>query len=304
MTAALMDVRLRSRISEEELSSKAGKVLTPADWNLQLTGPALVRKPDGRPLCVYLPGAMREQSTPEVYDLLHALRTGKTDNRGEAGGTQRLRRGEQNRTRTAPIASSIIGAMDPAGVHRYCRLTAWTGKHLPEWERLQPYLQTIAAALAEHVPDRYAAQVAAAAATEPAWVVPGTPFTTVTVNNTYPTGVHTDSGDLDAGYSSIAVIRRGPYSGGQLCFPRYRVAVDLQDTDLLLMDAHEHHGNAALICQCGDRLRQLCPTCKAERISTVAYYRTQMQECGPPDAEAAKAAALRERTTHGATAPV
>src|SRR6266705_3309277 len=89
-------------------------------------------------------------------------------------------------------------------------------RHLPEWETLRPLLMAVAAHLQAHVPDRYAAQLAEADRTDPAWVVPGTPFTTVTVNNTWPTGVHTDKGDLDAGFSTITCLRQGPYTCGHL----------------------------------------------------------------------------------------
>lgn len=292
---SLVDIRLRSRISDTELENKLGKILGPADWNLLLTGPTYVRKPDGKPLCVYLPGAMAQLATDDVYRILHSMRTMRTDNRGDASGTVRLRKGEQRRTRTVPVASAVAGAMDPGGTQRYCRLTAWTGKHMPEWTELQPFLKGIAQQLATHVPDRYRAQADLAARTPGEWVVPGTPFTTITVNNTYPTGVHTDKGDLDEGFSTIACLRRGPWTGGELVFPRYRVAVSLKDTDLILMDAHEHHGNAAIVCQCGTKLAGMCTTCGAERISVVAYYRTAMATCGTADLEEQKAETMRAR---------
>jgi hypothetical protein len=155
------------------------------------------------------------------------------------------------------------------------------------------------------VPARYAAQLVEATRTEPDWVIPGTPFTTVTVNNTWPTGMHTDKGDLDAGFSTIAVLRRGGYTGGQLMFPEYRVAVDLADGDLILMDAHEWHANAEIRCWCfadepeRKRLFGWCDTskggCGAERISVVSYFRTEMTKCGTAEDEMARAARTRER---------
>jgi len=126
-----------------------------------------------------------------------------------------------------------------------------------------------------YVPKRFAAQWARAEATDPAWRVPGTPFTTMTVNNTYPTGVHVDKGDLDVGFSCLAVWRRGQYSGGHLTFPEWRIAIDLQDGDLVLMDAHQWHGNTALELESED----------AERISLVLYYRTKLLQCGPEGVE-------------------
>jgi hypothetical protein len=291
----VLDLRLRSRVSGEELTAKVGKILGHEDYNLLLTGPARVRKPDGRPLCVYLPGALgKEVAQPDVYEVLHDLGKLGTTNRGIASGTPRVA-SNQKRSYSRRVPSTVVGAVDPQGQQRYCRLTSWTGQHLPEWQTLYPLLQAVAALLAQHVPDRYAAQRAQAEKTDPAWVVPQTPFSTVTVNNTWPTGVHTDKGDLDAGFSTITCLRRGTYAGGQLVFPEYRVAVDMADGDLLLMDAHEWHGNVAITCACGRRTNGCCQECGAERISLVAYYRTKIAECGTPEEEYRRADRRRAR---------
>jgi hypothetical protein len=292
----VISVRLRTRAPRAELEARAGKVVAEDGYNLLLTGPAQVLMPDGRPLCVYLPGALAGQITEAQYRVLHSLRDQLTDNRGNASGSPRVERGAQKRTRTINISSAIVGAVDPGGTFKYCRLTSWTGRHLPAWQELHPLLRTVAAALAEHVPDRHAAQAAQIAATHPDWVVPGTPFTTVTVNNTYPTGVHTDKGDLEAGFSALFAVRRGQFTGGRLVFPEWRVAADLADGDLLLMDAHQWHGNTPIVCVCAQRLTALCPTCAAERISVVCYMRTRLVGCGSETEETARAVAYRERT--------
>lgn len=294
----MTELRLRTRAHPDQVAAQVGKVLGPRDFDVLLTGHTRVLKPDGRPLAIYLPGWAAEQAAdPQLYAVLHSLRSIKTDNRGKASGTRRLTYGAQKRSRSRLVASTIVGALDARagmgtrGAAPLCRLTAWTGKHLPEYATLRPLLARIAEGLVAHVPDRAAAQQAQAEQTHPAWLVPGTPFTTVTVNNSYATGVHTDKGDLDAGFSTLACLRRGgPYTGGQLVFPEYRVAVDMHDGDVLLMDAHEWHGNAALRCACSpDPMLELCPSCGAERISVVAYFRTRMAACADPAEEVANA---------------
>lgn len=297
MTAVHTELRLRTRIADAAIRDNlAGKVLGPADFDVLLTGATRLVKPDGRVLCVYLPGALAEQvADPAAYDVLHSLRGFVTKNRGKASGTPRLDPTGRGRSYAAETASMVVGAVDGLGQQRYCRLTSWTGKNLPQWQQLHPLLRAVATHLAEHVPDRYANQAKEAAASDPAWLVPGTPFSTVTVNNTYPTGVHTDKGDLEAGFSTIACLRRGTYTGGQLVFPAYRVAVDLRDGDLILMDAHDWHGNTAIVCACGERIRSACETCGAERISVVSYFRTKVAQCGTPEQEYERAVALRER---------
>lgn len=287
----MIELRLRTRLAEAELLPKKGMVLGPRDYDALLTGAAKVLKPDGKPLLVYLPGVLTKWTQDDrTYDILHGLRTLTTSNRGMSSGAG-IAHSPTGKRYAPPTASTIIGAFDPNSYRRYCRLTAWTGRNLPEWEALQPLLQGIAAQLAEHVPDRYKAQLAEVMRTRPEWVVPGTPFTTVTVNNTYPTGMHTDKGDLDQGFSTLACFRRGgAYVGGHLLFPEYRVAVNMQDGDLLLMDAHEWHANTDIVCGCGTALFGLCQTCGAERISVVSYFRTAMVKCEDAETEARKAA--------------
>lgn len=294
----MISIRLRSRIGKQELDEKVGRVVGDDAYNLRLTGSATVLLPDGRPLCVYLPGAMSDVVTPDQYEILHALRFVRTDNRGKAGATRRVRVGAQKRTYAKHLASSLIGAMDntKTSQFKFCRLTAWTGRHLPEWQALQPPLSRVAELMSEYVPDRYSAQMREINRTHPDWVVPGTPFTTVTVNNTYPTGVHTDKGDLDKGYSTIFCLRRGEYTGGVFVFPEYRIAVDLQDGDLILMDAHQWHGNTPITCACGKILTSCCEVCGAERISVVSYMRTAMVDCGSEVEENRRAMEVRERT--------
>jgi hypothetical protein len=93
--------------------------------------------------------------------------------------------------------SSILGSFEQTPPRfPICRLTAWTGQHTSQFAMLSPLFRHCASAFAQHVPDRYVVQQARAQATHPDWIIPGTPYTTVTVNNTYPTGVHQDAGSL------------------------------------------------------------------------------------------------------------
>ena len=290
-------MRLRSRVSDAAIAERlAGRILGPNDYDVLLTGPARITKPDGSPLAIFLPGAIAEHAADEeIYQILHSFRGKLTKNRGIASGTKRLDPTKRGRSYAKEIPSAIAGAIDPAGQKRYCRLTSWTGENLPQWRRLAPMLMTIAEHLEQQVPDRFAAQAEVAKLSDPAWVVPGTPFSTITINNTYPTGVHTDKGDLEAGFSTIACLRRGPYTGGQLIFPAYRIAADLHDGDLILMDAHEWHGNTAITCACGEERTGPCTTCGAERLSVVSYFRTKIAQCGTPEQEYERAIAHRER---------
>jgi hypothetical protein len=215
---------------------------------------------------------------------------------------------EGGRTRASAgrmqVSSAIIGSADPMSGYQYCRLTAWTGRELDRFHGLQPLFKEIADAFKVYVPDRWDAQMDYVRKTSPEWVVQGTPFTTITVNNSYSTGVHTDKGDLETGFSNLAVLRRGKWHGAIFCFPEYRIGVDMREGDLLLMDAHQWHGNTAMICDsCGDPMYprkvlqdgqwKILPgwheACGSERISVVCYYRTRVANCGSLEDELAKA---------------
>lgn len=292
----MIQLRLRSQISDNELEQKLGKLVTEDDYNMLLTGPAKILKPNGAPLCIYLPGAVSGLADPgsAAYSLLHSLRIFKSDNRGPASGSERLRYGDDNRTRTKRVRSTIIGSFDPGGPKQFCRLTSWNAQYAERFTLLYPLFRRIDENFREYAPERYAIQKERADATNPDWIIPGTVFTTITVNNTYPTGVHTDSGDLESGFSTLAVFRRGEYEGGELVFPRFRVAVDMQDGDLILMDAHEYHGNVSIMQPIG---AGTIPD--GERISVVSYFRSRMAECGSADDEYRKALLYAERRGRG-----
>lgn len=291
-----VDIRLRTRVSDAELEEKVGKVLTDADYNLLPTSDCVVRKPDGKILLIYrraiIPEELREQAWPILDEFKHSL----TSNRGLASGTPRLPSASGKRSYAMNVPSSIIGSFEPTGPKQFCRVTAWTGRETEKFETLQPLLRFIGDRMKIDARERWAAQMEKVAETHPDWVIPGTPFTTVTINHTYPTGVHTDKGDLDAGISTLAVFREGEFSGGTLVFPEYRIGVSMQDRDLLLMDAHSFHGNT----QFDPPVRRLMSGRLEEdpgfsRISVVAYFRTQMPSCGSAVDEASRRQILNEQ---------
>lgn len=295
-TRPTSDIRVRSQIGPDELAEKIGKVLTEDDFNVTPTRDCVVRKPNGQILCIYrrnvIPPALRDQALP----ILQTFKNAMTSNRGKASGTPRVD-GPGKRSYAMNVPSAIVGAFEAQGPKKFCRLTAWTGTETEEFRELWPLLEFIGGRMLTDAPDRYAAQMAEVAKTHPDWVIPGTPFTTVTINNTYPTGVHTDAGDLDAGISTLAVFRTGkPFRGGVLVFPEYRVGVEMQDGDLLLMDAHAFHGNTnfdpAVKRSMTGRLEE---DPGFERISVVAYFRTKMTTCDSGADEAAKRRMLSEQ---------
>lgn len=278
-------VLLRSRLSYV----KPGVAVSDADYDMLLTGEVDVYKPDGERLCCVRRQVVSSENRAVAREVLLLLRGQESLNRGAARGAPRFRRrkasdGTYSRTTESdPAPSAIIGFFDRYSRIPYCRQTAFNACRGEDFERLGPTLQELDRSFAASAPERYAAQTQRARSTSPDFVIPGTAWTTITVNHNWATCTHLDKGDLKEGFSCLAVLRRGSYRGGVLVFPAYRVGVDLGDGDLIMMDAHEYHANTPFTDTSDDY----------ERISMVLYYREKMIECGSAAEELARAKALR-----------
>jgi hypothetical protein len=125
------------------------------------------------------------------------------------------------------------------------------------------------------MPENYMLQRDVADSTSKDFVIHNTAFTTVTVNRNWQTAVHTDKGDFENGFGNLVVLRKGRYTGGHFVMPKWGVAFDLQNCDLLLADVHQLHGNTPIHKIDED----------AKRVSLVMYYRKNMVACGTADEE-------------------
>jgi len=90
------------------------------------------------------------------------------------------------------------------------------------------------------------------------YTIPGTMFSTVTVNRTALFRSHEDGNNLPGGLACLTAF--GDFAGGDLCFPRFGVSCPIEPGDLLIGDNNlEQHGNIGPL--------------SGERISIVAYMR-------------------------------
>jgi hypothetical protein len=58
---------------------------------------------------------------------------------------------------------------------------------------------------------------------------------------------HIDKEDAKFGFTSMCVFRVGKYQGGYLVFPRWEVAIDAEDGDIILSDSSQLHGVSPII---------------------------------------------------------
>lgn len=169
------------------------------------------------------------------------------------------------------VMSGIAGWFDRYPRIPYGRATSYTEKNFDKFKMSFPFLQHLSKGFKDLLPWRYSNQMKSANKMDSRFLVPGTPFTTITVNKTFRTAAHYDAGDLNEGLSNLLVLSNdGRFTGGYLIAPEYRVAVNVRPGDLLLINNHEvMHGNTPIVCEEG-----------SERVSLVCYFREKMLELG------------------------
>jgi len=286
-------LQLRTQVDEARTKKLIGTRAKASDFSVLVTENATVFKPNGQRLVTLIRNALSIEAAASAYPFLHWMGRHKSNNRGNYGGEGTFHKVKQDGTVSstsraiASVSSLVAGYFDRYPRFPFCRETVFSTKKPEEWSACLPMIKEVSDHFHKQVPDRFAAQLEAAKATHPAYVLPGTPFTTLTVNNCVAGSYHKDAGDYEPGFGCITVARRGSYRGCLLGFPRYGVAVDMQDRDLLLFDPHEVHGNTPFEDTVGEQGKDW------ERISVVYYFRKKMTECLSPAEELARAKKIR-----------
>ena len=188
-----------------------------------------------------------------------------SDQRKTANGVEKKR---------IPIRTGIIGFYDRltpqqktlVGSHKAGRATAFTRHRPVAWKRCLPFLRLVSQHYRKACPEHFRRQQSVARCVEASLRIPGTVFTTATVNQNWSTRTHTDRGDYTQGMSCIAVLGNDGYKGCALGFPKRRVLVCAEPGDVLLMDSHEPH--------CNTPLQFLSP--EGKRLSLVCYLREDL----------------------------
>lgn len=313
-------IQLKTQLPREEVEARAGRFMTPDDYDIVVGGvngeTCTVLKPDGNPLVIYVKDVLPRSLCAEAFSIFKQVDVdnGGT-NRGMAAGiiddvndsridpvdtihgdvklTGRGTRfypmkedGTVSRTaRAASVPTAIIGFFDRYPRIPYCRQTAFTMDHPDLWQKALPYIQKVNEIFKEYAPEHHAKQQEFVKAIHPDFIIPGTAFSTLTINRDWRTALHQDCGDFRSGLGVMTVLQGGTYSGCELVFPRYRCAVDMRTGGVALADVHEFHGNAPLEGVPGQFVR----------ISAVFYVREKMSECGSKEFELERAKQVSEQ---------
>jgi hypothetical protein len=83
---------------------------------------------------------------------------------------------------------------------------SYTANHPDKFAMAYPFLQQLAQGFKDLLPWRYGNQMEAAKKMDHRFLVPETPFTTVTVNRSFRTACHYDAGDLTSGLSNLLTL--------------------------------------------------------------------------------------------------
>lgn len=289
---------MRTQVSEAAIKPWKSKHPKPEHYDIVLHGNVEVRNPKGEVVVVVLRNVIDEKIVKAVKPVLHWMRKFTSDNRanyaGAPGGTGKvtLANGQKSKTNRAlnkdgtfvQVASMVGGFFEQQGGRfPFCRTTGFTRSYPEEWQTLLPLFERCARIYEEALPKRYGHQMRVVNNTHPAWVIPGTPFTTITVNNTVAAAYHKDGGDLKSGMGMLLAFEQGQFDGFELVVPEYKCAVRLRDGDVLLFNPVIWHGNVPPHNQVGKQDEDWW------RTSLVLYYRDGIRGCLSPEEEQAKA---------------
>jgi hypothetical protein len=273
--------KLKKQLTDEQSEKLKGKYLTDKNYDLLITEDA-----DGYDLNGNLLFSFRKNAIP-METLMLGVNSFKdsievTESRGYASGSshKRIRKdgSVSNITVGNKVESGSVGFMDSGAMVKYCRKTAFAKNYFDKYKSGIPFVKFIDDKYKELCPVHYAKQKAIAQGTNQNYVIASTAFTTVTVNKNFRTAVHQDAGDYPDGFGNLIAYREGNWTGGYFCLPQYKVAIDLQNTDILFVDVHKWHGNTDFINTEENWLR----------ISFVIYYREYMYKCKQPAEELLK----------------
>jgi len=282
-------IKLKPCLSDEEVNKLKGALLSEKDYRTLITYDAdIYCEETGKCVAKFRKKVIPNNIAQAAFENLKGVSVSST-NRGSSAGLKEngkatsnkiLKDGTKSNTNHAgQVNSGIIGYFDRNSRFPYCRQTAFNEKQFDKFKKAYPIIKLVDTKYAELMPEQYKLQRDEADKTSKEFVIKNTAFTTVTVNKNWQTAVHTDKGDFEKGFGNLVALRKGKYVGGYFVVPKWGVAFDLQNCDLLLVDVHQWHGNTPI-----QKIDE-----DAVRVSLVMYYRKNMISCGTSEEEVSMA---------------
>ena len=157
-------------------------------------------------------------------------------------------------------------------------------KNQPKWEILKRIAPLNESALKKAAPDVWRMQrTFADNHIESKYHIGGAPITALSANRystegTAKMSAHVDGKDLEFGLTTMCVFRIGDYKGAYLTFPRYGIAVDADDGDVIIADSNELHGVTPIS---GNGVRLSCVAYCDEHVATKGIAGKSENPIGP-----------------------
>ena len=252
-----------------------GQHAAPSHVDTIISKDTVVIAPGGRILAVLL----TQRIAPSFYNRAYGL--WKTvdelpDNRSTAVGSDSMRRINKNgfpgKRRAVPgevlkileeqgVRQGILGYLDRSS-GQGCRMTPLTRKRPELLYQNKSLIRRVDRLYAQYERQLHAVQKAEVEKS-PNYRLWDTAFTTVYVVRCLRCAYHCDAGNLRNVLSAIMAM--GRFTGGELVFPRWRIAIAFKPGDLLLFDPQQLHGNLPF---------------EGARLSAIFYCERNIAECG------------------------
>ena len=153
-----------------------------------------------------------------------------------------------------------------------------------KWEVLQRIAPLNEKALKKAVPDVWRMQKTFANDyIESKYHIGGAPITALSANKyttegTQRMSAHVDGKDLEFGMTTMCVFRIGEFKGAYLTWPRYGIAIEADDGDVLIGDSNELHGVTPIS---GNGIRLSCVAYCDEHVATMGVGGKSENPIGP-----------------------
>jgi 2OG-Fe(II) oxygenase superfamily/Domain of unknown function (DUF4326) len=244
-----------------------------------------VYRPGGQLLAVLIKKCLDDDLVEDTHQLLRTV-NGDPKNRpgiiGEKARQPEVRADGTLSERVGIVPRAVIkaygGKADMLGHYHWtkppsagaaqCGPTAWTMRKPELYKQVLKFVKEIDGIYRAHLPNEYAKQMEYVDTIKDDFKIRDTAFTTLYVLKNAPTATHVDTFDYPGAFGVMATL--GNFQGGEICFPRFRIAIDYQPGDLLLADVHQLHGNF--------------PVLSGERVACVLFVRKGIHKC-PVDAQ-------------------
>jgi hypothetical protein len=224
----MRELILRPVLSDEQLAALDNQFLTSEHVCEEISTTTIGRTADGRIRLVFV---------RNVIDLPQqelAMSTIARIGNSAAQSNRAAVRGQSGK-------EAVWGFMEAGTFRPDSSMTALTFQHLEKFIKTLPFFQAVNAGFSKYWPEAYSRQLLAAQQI-PEYIIPGTVFSTGTINGNVITRAHTDDGNAEGTISCLTQF--GNFKGGHVCVARFGVLIKSFPGALLLADIRDElHGN-------------------------------------------------------------